>query len=348
MPYETKETAVPPLTTHHAGDHDRLGFHPECPVCRQDRLFGVLSPEPVFSRRLRVLLVTGVLAFSTAATGTSVATEPENQQEGVVAPEQGAPPSGNPSGDATPDGSADDLGQGSEGETALPFEVDPVPAAPQDGLGDDDSADAAPLETEPIEDPDAGLLLTGPDTPATLNADDSPVPPAEPAPPITPSLPSAPPPAAGAPTGPDVVTPPAADGDQGRRVSARGRTRHAESKHQKRGQKGRRQRVHRKTERVDDTPPAPMPVETSAQPVAQLTESAATPDTPPPPAGRFGRFHVVRRGESLWSIATDLLGPGASASAIALEVRRLWGLNEARIGTGDPNLLVIGVRLRLR
>jgi nucleoid-associated protein YgaU len=91
-----------------------------------------------------------------------------------------------------------------------------------------------------------------------------------------------------------------------------------------------------------------VPVETPAQLVAQLTEPAATADTSPPPPGRFGRFHVVRRGESLWSIATDLLGAGASASAIASEVRRLWELNEQRIGTGDPNLLVVGVRLRLR
>jgi Tfp pilus assembly protein FimV len=63
---------------------------------------------------------------------------------------------------------------------------------------------------------------------------------------------------------------------------------------------------------------------------------------------RGRRFHVVRRGESLWSIASALLEPGASASSIAHQVRRLWRLNEDRIGTGDPSLLRIGVKLRLR
>ena len=58
--------------------------------------------------------------------------------------------------------------------------------------------------------------------------------------------------------------------------------------------------------------------------------------------------HVVRPGESLWSIASRLLGAHASVGAIALEVRRLWRLNSERIGTGDPNVLTVGVRLRLR
>jgi Tfp pilus assembly protein FimV len=68
----------------------------------------------------------------------------------------------------------------------------------------------------------------------------------------------------------------------------------------------------------------------------------------PAPRRIRGRFRVVRPGESLWSIASALLDADASPAAVALEVLRLWRLNEARIGTGDPNLLRIGVRLRLR
>ena len=60
------------------------------------------------------------------------------------------------------------------------------------------------------------------------------------------------------------------------------------------------------------------------------------------------RYHVVARGESLWSIASALLGPRATAATIAVEVDRLWALNRARIGTGDPDLLMAGVRLRVR
>jgi nucleoid-associated protein YgaU len=60
------------------------------------------------------------------------------------------------------------------------------------------------------------------------------------------------------------------------------------------------------------------------------------------------RFHTVRRGESLWSIASDLLGEGASVSSVAREVSRLWELNDNRIGTGSPDVLFAGTRLRLR
>jgi len=64
------------------------------------------------------------------------------------------------------------------------------------------------------------------------------------------------------------------------------------------------------------------------------------------PAG--ARFHVVRPGESLWSIATALLRPGAADDDIARKVERLWTLNERRIGTANPNLLPIGAKLELR
>jgi nucleoid-associated protein YgaU len=60
------------------------------------------------------------------------------------------------------------------------------------------------------------------------------------------------------------------------------------------------------------------------------------------------RSHVVQRGESLWSIASDRLGDGASAAQVSREVSRLWELNEERIGTGSPDLLYAGTRLRLR
>jgi hypothetical protein len=61
-----------------------------------------------------------------------------------------------------------------------------------------------------------------------------------------------------------------------------------------------------------------------------------------------GRFHVVQRGESLWSIATDRLGEQAGVAQVAREVDRLWQLNEDRIASGNPDLLFAGTRLRLR
>jgi len=62
---------------------------------------------------------------------------------------------------------------------------------------------------------------------------------------------------------------------------------------------------------------------------------------------RGKRGHVVRPGDSLWSIAAGLLGEDADAAAVALEVQRLWRLNATRIGTGDPDVLPVGVLLRL-
>ncbi|MGH2901517.1 MAG: LysM peptidoglycan-binding domain-containing protein [Solirubrobacteraceae bacterium] len=60
------------------------------------------------------------------------------------------------------------------------------------------------------------------------------------------------------------------------------------------------------------------------------------------------RTHTIHPGESLWSIAGDLLGESATPTQIAREVHRLWEINEDVIATGDPNLLMIGTRLRLR
>ena len=63
---------------------------------------------------------------------------------------------------------------------------------------------------------------------------------------------------------------------------------------------------------------------------------------------RGDRQHTVTPGQSLWSIAAALRGPGASAAEIAREVNRLWTINEERIATGNPDLLMVGTRLKLR
>ena len=78
------------LTDHlvEPGDHGRLKFHPRCPVCQQERLFGTLSSEAVVSRRAQAVLAGGVLALSGTAPGVAVATEPDRQVEGVAGPDQ--------------------------------------------------------------------------------------------------------------------------------------------------------------------------------------------------------------------------------------------------------------------
>jgi nucleoid-associated protein YgaU len=60
-----------------------------------------------------------------------------------------------------------------------------------------------------------------------------------------------------------------------------------------------------------------------------------------------GDVYVVQAGDSLWSIAARLLGPGATSGRIAQEVNRLWDLNAVRIHSGRPELIQPGERLRL-
>ncbi len=153
------------LTAHlvESGDHGRLRFHPSCPVCRQERLFGTLSSEPVVSRRAQAVLAGGVLALSGAAPAAAVGREPDRQHEGIAAPDQ-------------PGGvELHDPGFDPGGETALPFDTAPVPADP--GAGED-SGDGAPLEVEPDVDLDARLVPLA-DVEAPAADDDAAVPPAE-------------------------------------------------------------------------------------------------------------------------------------------------------------------------
>jgi nucleoid-associated protein YgaU len=50
---------------------------------------------------------------------------------------------------------------------------------------------------------------------------------------------------------------------------------------------------------------------------------------------------VVRRGDTLWSIAARHLGPGATDAEIAEQWPRWWQANRGQIGD-DPDLLLPG------
>jgi len=64
--------------------------------------------------------------------------------------------------------------------------------------------------------------------------------------------------------------------------------------------------------------------------------------------GNSSRTHVVEPGQSLWVIAQRLVGRSAGIAQVAFEVGRLWRLNAARIGSGNPDLIYAGQALRLR
>jgi hypothetical protein len=65
---------------------------------------------------------------------------------------------------------------------------------------------------------------------------------------------------------------------------------------------------------------------------------------PPTVARRSPRRVVVHRGDSLWSIAADLLPPGADNRRICAGWHRLYRANHERIGA-DPDLILSGTAL---
>ena len=93
--------------------------------------------------------------------------------------------------------------------------------------------------------------------------------------------------------------------------------------------------------------PAPVVAPATTNPVT-VRVAAGTNQNTVVRVSSGARVHVVQRGESLWSIATDRLGERAGVAQIAREVDRLWQLNEDRIASGSPDLLYTGTRLRLR
>jgi hypothetical protein len=351
------------LTAHllEPGHHGRLDFHPSCPVCRRERLFGSLSSEPVVSRRVQAALATGVLALSAAAPGAVAASGPDRQQEGVAVPQQ------RPAHDrehATDGIDEPDFDPG--GETALPFSVGPEQPTPTED--DHITDDVGPVEGEPVDDPDARVLAPGEPDQQAPPLEDAPVPPTD-AVPVGPVAPAAPEPAPMPTPAPSAEHP--SDAGQPEGTKAPERT----------GKSGREKQEHStkrtaRPVRAESTPATPRtarqgpiharaidippPVEisrvgvseastpaaaeptaaTASQPVVAAQTGAAERDRTP--AARNAHFHIVKSGESLWSIARKLLGPSASPAQIAREVDRLWALNKDRIGTGNRDLLMVG------
>ena len=73
--------------------------------------------------------------------------------------------------------------------------------------------------------------------------------------------------------------------------------------------------------------------------------NVASPKTKaePTPAGTY----VVREGDCLWTIAANHLQGRATNRAVAGEVDRLYRVNAHVIGTGNPNLIYPGQKLKL-
>jgi nucleoid-associated protein YgaU len=101
----------------------------------------------------------------------------------------------------------------------------------------------------------------------------------------------------------------------------------------------------------DDEHRSPPPAGAKGTP-SKPAEPGATgepaPSSPAPKAKVRARgSYTVRRGDSLWSIAVALAPGDAPVARIAALKNELWALNAAAIGTGDPDLIFAGQKLRL-
>jgi LysM domain len=303
-------------------DHSRLPFHPDCPICRRDRLAGSLEGEQLVSRRTQAAIAAGLLAFSTGGAPAAFGSPPDEVIEGTEEVISG----GNR-------GSSVDFELGGETDQ-LPDVISPPPVEPPPVVEDED---AGPLEQEPV---------TNVSTPAVdREADDST---ADPGPIAAEPAPSVSVPAPAHTTDPTEAQTQTVDPGPKPEAGERRRTPRPGA-----GEEAAPAQSRIAPTRSSDVvavapasaPVAPEPVQTTAAP-AVTTRIVAHTSTGR--AVKGDRFHTVQEGESLWSIAADVLGEDAGVARIAREVHRLWELNEDRIGTGQPDLLYAGTRLRLR
>jgi LysM repeat protein len=273
------------------------------------------------THRRNARLGTGALALAllapvagaTAAEPADPGEEQEHEHEGADDP--GTPGNDAGGGDLTPgQGSTDDLVD--EGTPAL--------IAPGD-TPDDGESENGPLEagspTQVLE----GAPSPVPPVPPAI----APAPPTAPAPPAPPSVqetaPSSPVPSPHARAAPvraeRRATPP---------EGVKRRVRHAKREVRKNGG----------PVPVARTTQDPRPVQ-----VAKPARDVGQSPTPPASAARRGTY-TVRAGDTLWAIASAQLGAGATPGQVAREVQRLWEKNKDVIGTGDPDLVGVGVTLR--
>jgi LysM domain len=329
-------------------DHARLGFHPACAVCRNQRLAGTLS-DSVLSARAQAGLLAAALAAGSLVPG-SVAAASDSSRPPTGTASQAPPPAPTPAPEPSPAPAPD----------VPPFAADETQEAP---------ADEAPHLRELMTSPEAGTDTEGEDVsgepdetaPAPMPVGQAPaeLPAAEPAPvplgqPPAPPLPTeptpAPPPPVSAPSPPPPPEPvapsPAAELEQ----DATAHPADPDVTRKARGRAKPRRPAAQPVVDWEDTPErenAPAPVGAS---VPAATAKKALVSQRPNPVGDHvtGPTYTVQPGDSLWSIARRLVGPRASAARIGRELNRLWELNREQIGTGDPSLIYAGTVLRIQ
>lgn len=327
------------LTAHLRGpeDHARLAFHSQCPLCRSQRLSGPLPIEPLVSRRMQAGVTAAVLALTSVSPTAALATQDDQEFEGGAATEEVTAATG----EIDIGVAANDLDQDAG-------------VAPAEAGADEESADpAAPGASVPVAVPKPAAIAPG--SPQTAAE-------ADPAPVLAPAaVPSETAAAADTETATETGTKTNRKRPQARferteptrhRVPARHRAAPrrvvapSASSAPSTGSAGSAPSA--ASAPVAAAPTAPVPAAAAPTAPARLTASVEAAAVSGRAARRGDDSHVVLRGESLWSIAGDLVGEDASPARIAREVNRLWQLNHDRIGTGDRDLLMAGTKLVLR
>jgi LysM domain len=310
--------------------HARLPFRSDCPICRLERLAGEPPNDRLVSPRVPAALAAGVLAVSTTAPGVAVAAEPDQQHEGTAAPQEAGAPGDGQGADFDPGGPASRLPD----ETPTPAAA---PANPNEGDGGPAEQESDAARTEPVADEgdaapadrsSSGDVQTGGGSDAQTPAEPGPGTVAQPS--DAPVVPVSGGPGPAAVEVAPAVTPQVDLPSRPRRI---------------------RERVRRV---IEDS--SPRRLETRAVQLAAVREApqARGHTRQPVRVTPAARWYVVRPGDSLWAIATRLLGyePGSHTpqidAKISGEVQRLWGLNRNRLRSGDPSLIYSGERLRLK
>ncbi len=312
---------------------------PECRACWRAWLGEGFPRGLVLSQRTAAALATGALAFATAAPAAVVAAEPQHDQGAGRSPRQSDPndPSFDPGGAETelPD-APDEPDEPDDPEPAPGADPSPPPAAtPDPGAG---ASDGQLGPQAPRHQPEG-------DHNVPVHNGEDPGPPASdiPAPSAPPGTP--PPAAPAAPVGASAATVVLPVG-HGRVLAKRHLIVATPSRHT----------PSRSASAAPDSANVSRVAAPSSPDVTRVAAPLAPTRTAVPirTAGAGvrtrsgGRSHLVRQGESLWSIARGRLGENASSAAIAHEVARLWRLNRERIGTGNPDIVMAGTRLILR
>jgi len=88
------------------------------------------------------------------------------------------------------------------------------------------------------------------------------------------------------------------------------------------------------------------PIGPSAKPIVVVPERDGRQPPPAQPITASPHTHVVKKGESLWTISADALGDRANLTDVARAWPDLYRANQRAIGA-DPNLVDVGLSLVL-